>query len=457
MRRREATVVRKTPGSGRAGKSKAGRNNKASSSAALQVAIDRLRRIRIGDEVELQTFLEKVFNAPVVYDLLRQKNKLDRESWVSLQLEGVDCPLSEKYGEKLYRICREVLAKLGLTGLNVEFFITKSNEVNAYAYFSHVEEKPHAVVLTSGLVERFYPEAVRWVIGHELGHLLFGESVLSEVIRSVYPHSDRMPPFLKGVIDYWGQLSEMLADRMGLLAVGRLEPAIEAMFCLSSGLRLASLDLGHRDYLKQANRQIRKVRGIQDLYYQSHPIPAMRIKALSLFRQSSLWKDFQEGRSPRPDAILERKTEKILAIMKKSPLKDVARISVDFLASAGALVMIADRKVPAEEFDNLVDTLSSFCFWPAARIRQFLGGPRKIAAATRLMKKSSAWIAKNAAGDRIDLFDSLVNVMLRDRKVDDREVKALKDIGVNYLKLSESEVADRMLQGIQDKFVPLRG
>jgi hypothetical protein len=429
----------------------------AVSKNAVQASIEKLRWLRIGDGTELQGFLEKTFNAPVVYDLLRRKEKLDREAWVTLQLEGIDCPLSEEYGGTLYRVCREVLAKLGLTELNVEFFVTQASDVNAYAYYSHVEEKPHAITLTSELVERLSLDAVRKVIGHELAHLLFGQAVLTEAIRSVYPNPENMPPFLKGVFDYWHQVSEMTADRMGLFAAGALEPAIEAMFCFSTGLSLGRLDLGYRDYLKLANRQIKRIRKNEGLYSQSHPIPAMRIKALSIFHDSMLWKDCLAGKKPRPDAALERRMGKILAIMKKSPSQDVGRASLDFLASAGSLVMMADREVPAEEFDNLVDTLSSFSFWPAWRIREFLGGPRKIAAAKKLMKSSSAWLERHAPEDRVGLFDSLVNVMLRDRVVDDREVEVLRDIGMNHLKLSESVVAGRMLQGIQDRFVPLRG
>jgi hypothetical protein len=107
----------------------------AVSKNAVQASIEKLRWLRIGDGTELQGFLEKTFNAPVVYDLLRRKEKLDREAWVTLQLEGIDCPLSEEYGGTLYRVCREVLAKLGLTGLNVEFFVTQASDVNAYAYY----------------------------------------------------------------------------------------------------------------------------------------------------------------------------------------------------------------------------------------------------------------------------------------------------------------------------------
>lgn len=423
----------------------------------LRAATEKLQWIRIGDEAELQTFLEESLNAPAIYDLLRRKEKLGRGTDVTLQIEGVDCPLSEDYGSALFRVCREVLEKLGLGGANVEFFVTRSNDVNAFAWFSHVEGKPHAITLTSEMVERLSPEAVRKVIGHELSHLLFGQSVLCEAISSVYPNPDRMPPFLKGVVDYWNQLGEMTADRMGLLAAGRLEPAVEAMFCFSTGLPLSRLGLDHKDYLKLASRQIGRVRKNEDLYSLSHPIPAMRAKALSIFHESRLWKDHLEGKSPRRDPDLERKMERILSMMRKSPSQDAARVSVDFLASAGSLVMTADREVPDEEYETLVNTISSFTFWPPRRIREFLGGPGKKAAATRFMKRSSAWIEKNAPEDRVRLFDSLVDLMLRDRRVDDREVKVLQDIGVKYLKLSESEVAGRMLQGIQEKFVPLRG
>ncbi len=429
----------------------------APSDRILRAATERLQWVRIGDEVEYQAFLEKAFNAPVVYDLLRRKERLHREAGVTLQLEGYDYPLSEEYGGTLYRICREVLAKLGLTGLNVEFYVSRSNDVNAFATFSHDDDKPHAVTLTSALVERLSLEAVRKLIGHELSHLLFGQSVLREAVWSIYPNYEGMPPFLDGVFDYWHQLSEMTADRMGLLASGRIEPAIEAMFCFSTGLSLKRMDLGHKGYLKLANRQIGRIRENEGLYSLSHPLPAMRAKALSLFHESRLWKDHLDGKTPRPDAVLERKMGRILSIMRKSPSQAVARVSVDFLASAGSLVMTADREVSEEEYDNLIDTLSSFTFWPPRRIREFLGGPRKRAVAARMMKKASAWIEKNAPGDRVGLFDSLVDVMLRDRRVDDREVKALTDIGVNHLKLTESEVADRMLQGVQNRFEPLRG
>src|SRR5260370_14167197 len=54
-----------------------------------------------------------------------------------------------------------------------ELFIAQDPRVNGMALGT---DKPF-IVITTGMVDLMDPEEIRWVIGHELGHVLSGHSV----------------------------------------------------------------------------------------------------------------------------------------------------------------------------------------------------------------------------------------------------------------------------------------
>src|SRR5260221_14307055 len=71
-----------------------------------------------------------------------------------------------------------------------ELFITQDPRVNAIALGT---DKPF-IVITTGMGDLMDPEEIRWVIGHELGHVLSGHSVYRTMLFYLVGLASRLAP-----------------------------------------------------------------------------------------------------------------------------------------------------------------------------------------------------------------------------------------------------------------------
>ena len=119
-------------------------------------------------------------------------------------------------------------------------------------------DKPF-VVITTGLVELMDEEEIRFVIGHELGHVLSGHTVYRTMLYELVALAARfaLVPIawigLKAVIwglEEWYRKSELSCDRAGLLASQDVAAARRALMKTAGGPQLA--ELSHDAFLEQA-------------------------------------------------------------------------------------------------------------------------------------------------------------------------------------------------------------
>ncbi len=116
-------------------------------------------------------------------------------------------------------------------GVKAPYLFVESNP-KANAYVTRLKE-PHLLVLTSGLYDLYKdrPEELRFVIGHELGHLkcnhirchMVGRALMEFIVgdRSTQGiKEDLVAHVMVGQLLSWYRHSEMSADRAGLLCVG---------------------------------------------------------------------------------------------------------------------------------------------------------------------------------------------------------------------------------------------
>ena len=73
-------------------------------------------------------------------------------------------------------------------------------------------------------------EELKFVIGHELGHLINKDTSLSRLISFVFPEGTTPPITLLYKIRLHSQLAELVADRYGFKAAGNLESCVTAFF-----------------------------------------------------------------------------------------------------------------------------------------------------------------------------------------------------------------------------------
>ncbi len=195
-----------------------------------------------------------------------------------------------------------------------ELFISQDPMVNAMALGA---DKPF-VVITTGMVDLMDPEEIRFVIGHELGHVLSGHAVYRTMLYHLLNLVTRiawLPIVLpaKGVIwalEEWYRKSELSCDRAGLLAGQDIDAARRALMKTAGGSRLVEFN---SDAFHQQAREYDAVPDVREgllkllqLQGTTHPFAVIRFAELDRWAETGEYRNILAGTYPRreddPDA-----------------------------------------------------------------------------------------------------------------------------------------------------------
>ncbi len=183
--------------------------------------------------------------------------------------------------------CRETLGHEG----PVELFVQPDPRFHAAAVRAPGE--PPAIVLASRLIETLTEAELRFVIGHELGHIL--EHLALPLPVGVEDLEARpLPRATVLAMDAWNRAAEVSADRAGLLCAKDTEAAVSASFKRASGLSSASVKSELAAYTRQVDALLsspaarEKPREDDDTLgcFITHAFSPLRMRALVAFSRS---------------------------------------------------------------------------------------------------------------------------------------------------------------------------
>jgi Zn-dependent protease with chaperone function len=129
------------------------------------------------------------------------------------------------------------IAKESITRLQVkevQFFVAPSQKLNAYTFGIL---PPKIVVLNSSLLLVMDASELRFILGHELGHIRLGHTWLNSLVGGLsgIPSPLGAAALLSLAFLWWNRACEYSADRAGLLACGDLHKALSALIKLEAG------------------------------------------------------------------------------------------------------------------------------------------------------------------------------------------------------------------------------
>ena len=217
------------------------------------------------------------------------------------------------------RECRE---RLGLD-TPLEIYVYPDAAFNAAAV--RPEHGRLFMLLSSGLLEAFSVPERRFVIGHELGHHLFGHHDIP--IGPVLGGSERPGPGLALRLFAWSRYAEISADRAGAHCVDEPDDVARALFRLASGLRRPLESVRIEDFVAQVDElraeQAEPGKGAPPAdWFSTHPFSPLRLRALKLFFESEL-----AGADGFPVATLEARVQELMAIMEPSYLEEKSEVA----------------------------------------------------------------------------------------------------------------------------------
>jgi Zn-dependent protease with chaperone function len=217
--------------------------------------------------------------------------------------------VSERQFPHIYALVRDGSYILDLPDVP-DVFVIQSPIVNAMAIG---KDRPF-IVITTGLVNLNDEEELRWVIGHELGHILSGHAVYRTMLLILIQLAARiawMPIGYIGLraiiwgLEEWFRKSELSCDRAGLLAGQDVDAARRSLMKLAGGPQLSELN---PDAFREQAHEYDAVPDMRDsvlkllqLQGNTHPFAVVRFAELDYWATHGEYERILGGDYPRRD------------------------------------------------------------------------------------------------------------------------------------------------------------
>jgi len=251
--------------------------------------------------------------------------------------------VSKNLFPKIDKSINNVFQRLGIDN-NFNFFIT-ANHIETQAACAMMPQSPNAeIIITSRMIELLNSEELESVIAHEVSHFYYQ--------HSLYPSIDKArnrTEYLNFL--HLSRAAEISSDRAGLLGSGDIENSLRAMLKISTGLRDEHISFNFSSYLDQL-RELRQLKGNQNLLYSTHPTFLNRMQALIWFSMSN---EYNEYFKTNKKGIYDLKTidDKINESIKKVTGNELDVSNKEIINKAllwGSLsIYLADKKFSKEE------------------------------------------------------------------------------------------------------------
>lgn len=391
-------------------------------------------------EIELEQALAgQIYNAlqgdVVRFILKNAQDTTDDDYWRS-RMEGHCMKADKNLLGNFYNLCHEVKQRLGFQE-PVDFYVTGDSSINAFSIAAEDGEHPHIVNVNSELFNLMSEDEMKFVIGHELGHLINQDTALRRLINFVYPpQATQIPITLQYKIHLHDNLAELVADRYGYIACGNLEACVTAFFKMASGLDLEKMQVSIDELLADNSKHLDYFLKGGGMSHYDHPVNPIRVQAIHLFASAKDQHELEEGMNELIQILLK---------VGNNPLDEPMSI---FVATAGIIAANIDGNVTKGEYEQIIRTLSGSNIFP----KSFLESVFK-ADVDKLFEQSINAILNINPGLKPNLLEYIISVILADREIGEKEVNFVYNIGKG-LGLSVKEISLIFASMVQRNFNP---
>jgi uncharacterized tellurite resistance protein B-like protein len=336
--------------------------------------------------------------------------------------------LSERISPRIYRLFGEVCDRFGVEA-RAEVFCLPATEVNAFATIDVRESGTYSLIgVTSSALERLEDAELRFILGHELGHILFGNNRLDGLLSTSKDNPDItvLPAFGESLFLRWRKKAEISSDRAGLLAAGDFRASATALLKATFGLSEKNLNLDVEALVSQVD-EIKGHQELMDEAFASHPLLPIRLKALELFARSG--KAARNGFVPAAppdvdDSKLEDGVDELIRLTRRYPYRPLDRAMMEMVALGGALLLGADAEINDDEVKILIQILHRF--FTDEPETEIVTDPTEIA--TRLQKAIAVMNADADGQAKSFVLSRLTDIALADGALMDAESAVILDL-----------------------------
>ena len=306
--------------------------------------------------------VDELFKVYRVNDYLEasEENQRQRDRGIREKLIKEGIRLSERLSPRIYRVFDDLCQALEIK-TRAEVFCLPLQEINAFAVVDVREAGTYSFIgVTAAALERLDDGELRSILGHELGHILFGNNRLDALISTdqVNPSITVLPALGESLFLRWRKKAEISADRVSLLASRDLRSTATSLLKATFGLSEKNLNLDIEALLSQVD----EIKGHPELMaetFAAHPLLPIRLKALELFSRSEKAKrsGFPAEGPLLKDEELENAVDELVSLTRRYPFKPLHQALMRVVSLGGSLLLASDGDVSDEEVKILVQIL----------------------------------------------------------------------------------------------------
>lgn len=395
---------------------------------------------KVTPELKLQKKLSKqIYDAlqgEVVEEIIREAGTSDADNYWRNIMEGHSFKVERHLLSRQYDMFQDVRQKLGIKE-NIDFYITGDSDINAFSVAADTEGAPHIVNINSALMELMTDDELRFVIGHELGHLINHDTRLRRLIGFVFPSNAAMPTALFHKVRLEAQLAELVADRYGYLAVGKLAPCVSAFYKMASGLDITKMQIDTAALIEENRKHLDFFLTDKGISNQTHPVNPIRVESLNLFA------------SAKSKRELDKQMEPLINILLRVGSSPVDYYLSRFVATAGLIVASSDEEIGEDEINTIINNLADTQMFPAAFLEQISKDN-----VTDIFTEAITKVLEDEPALREGMFRYMIDIVMSDRRISKKEIDLIYQLGNDCFGYGRKEVAQMLAEMIQAKYVP---
>lgn len=182
---------------------------------------------------------------------------------------------------QLYALVRECQNRLNPGAVDV--FVVPSRQMNAYTFGV---SQPRAIVLYSSLLQVMDADELKFIIGHEMGHVALGHTWWNTMLGGMagVPVGLGTAVVITFAFRWWNRACEYSSDRAGLLACSNPAKAITAMIKLVAPEADTPQEIAL--VMQALDRQDDSLVNVLAGTLATHPMLISRINAIKEYSQS---------------------------------------------------------------------------------------------------------------------------------------------------------------------------
>ena len=347
--------------------------------------------------------------------------------------EGNCFKIEENSLPDLYRICQEVITALDFHE-PIDFYLSGDSDINAHSFESEIEGEPDLIEINSALFNLMTEDELKFVIGHEIGHLINHDMLVKSLVNFAYPDEDTIPTYISMRYRLLAHISELAADRYGYLANHNLEACISALYKLASGIDLQKLEVSIPALIENNEQHIKFFLEENGEMFGDHPVNPLRVQALHVFSTSE---------------SQEHVDQCVYDIFNCTSDKLCDDFAIRFALSSGMLIAQVDGEVSKRELAVIAERIGSDSLFPEDHLKDLSDIDLEV-----MFEESVTEMLDNYGLDaRANMLRFVLKVMLADGTITEAEVEKAFQMG-DKMHLTANEIADLITEAMRSDYLP---